>query len=307
MSRHPIESPERLALLPDGVATAFLTPGMRAGRDALPQAAVLRASTPIEGGSVRWSADPVREILDEAMHRFDAARTDADAWLAPRLHATLRMTRAEAANPALWNFLALAVAPDFVLWRHLPPGESDDGTPRKVNSVRFAGPHHSQAFARLWWAAEMFRDGPDYTPAEKACRHQDMINTALRLDAIDHKPTALALVRVLEGLADAGATRLGDRVNALCTAINTAGSTLMYEVIAPDEEPHHAALADWIDEVESAPAVPWNRLPEGPDDGIARHSSCEVLSRMFERFAAQAPLRDRARSGAAHGRGLPRG
>ncbi|MEU8641400.1 DUF6339 family protein [Streptomyces sp. NPDC048674] len=257
--------------------------------------AILRASTTIEDDAVRWIAAPVREIVEEAMCRFDTNRTGADAWLAPRLHATLRMTRAEAARPGLWNFLALCVAPDYVLWRHMPSGRSGDTARRAVSSPRFVGPHHSQAFARLWWAAEMFRDGSDYGPAETACLNQDMINTALRLDAIDHRPTALALVRVLEGLADAGATRLGDRVNALCTAVNTAGSTLMYEVIAPDEAPDHAALAEWIDDAESAPAVPWNRLPQGPQDGTARRSSCQVLSQMFEQFAADAPLRDRVR------------
>ncbi|MFC8260623.1 DUF6339 family protein [Streptomyces sp. NPDC057291] len=298
--RHHIEPPERLALLPGNLAAAFLTHGVRAGRDSLPQVAILRASTPIESDSVRWSVDPVRELVEEAMSRFDAARTDADGWLAPRLHATLRMTRAEAANSGLWNFLALAVAPDYILWRHLPLGGSDGGDPRKVTGVRFVGPHYSQAFSRLWWAAEMFRDGSDYTSAESACRNQDMINTALRLSTIDHKPTALALVRVLEELSQQGATRLGDRVNALCTAVNVAGSTLMYEVIAPDDVPDHFALADWIEDVESASAVPWDRLPEGPVDGTARRSSCEALTRMFERFAAEAPLRDRTRSGVAH-------
>ncbi|MFC8590818.1 DUF6339 family protein [Streptomyces atroolivaceus] len=299
MSPHHIEPPERLASLPGNVATGLLTHGVRAGREGLPQVAILRASTPIESDSARWGVEPVRELVEEAMSRFDTARTDADAWLAPRLHATLRMTRAEAANPGLWNFLALAVAPDYVLWRHLPLGGSLDGDPRTVTGVRFVGPHYSQAFARLWWAAEMFRDGSDYTPAEIACGNQDMLNTALRLSTIDHKPTALALVRVLESLSRQGVTRLGDRVNALCTAVNVAGSTLMYEVIAPDDVPDHFALSEWIEEVESASAVPWDRLPEGPVDGTARRSSCEVLTQMFERFAAEAPLRDRARSKAA--------
>lgn len=301
MSRHHIEPPERLALLPGALATAFLTHGVREGRVGLPQVAILRASAPIESDSVRWGAEPVRELVEEAMRRFGTARTDADAWLAPRLHATLRMTRAEAANPGLWNFIGLAVAPDFVLWRHMPSGGSTDGAPRKVNSARFVGPHYSQAFSRLWWAAEMFRDGPDYAPAEIACGNQDMINTALRLSTIDHKPTALALVRVLDALSEQGTTRLGDRVNALCTAVNVAGSTLMYEVLAPDDLPDHFALSDWIADSESAPAVPWDRLPEGPDDGTARRSSCEVLTRMFETFAAEAPLRDRARPGVTHG------
>ncbi|WLQ33975.1 DUF6339 family protein [Streptomyces castrisilvae] len=298
MNRTHTEIPARLALLPGARATGFLTHGVRAGQEALPHVALLRASRPIQDDSVRWNVDAVREIVEEAMRRFDAVRTDADAWLAPRLHATLRLTRAEAADAGLWNFLALAVAPDFVLWRHLPPGAAGDGSPKKTNSARFVGPHYSQAFARLWWSAEMFRDGPDYRPAEIACGNQDMINTALRLDAIDHKPTALALVSVLKGLADGGATRLGDRVNALCTAVNVAGSTLMYEVIAPDDPPRHDALTEWIADAESA-AVPWERLPDGPDDGTVRRSSLEILSRMFEQFSAEAPLRDRAPSGAA--------
>ncbi len=294
MSRSPLEPPERLALLPTTLASAFLTNGVLVGQDGLPHGGILRASIPIKDESARWNAAPVRDLVEEAMYRFQDARTDADAWLAPRLHATLRITRGEAARPGLWNFLALAVAPDYVLWRHMPTVESTDGARREVSGLRFVGPHYEQAFARLWWAAEMFRDGHDYLPAVIACSCQDVINAALRLDVIDHKPTALALVRVVQGLVDKGVARLGDRVNALCTAVNAAGSTLMYDVIAPDEPPDHDALAEWIVAVDTAPAVPWNRLPDGPADGTARKSSCELLTRMFEGFSAEAQLRDRA-------------
>ncbi|WP_033355256.1 DUF6339 family protein [Kitasatospora aureofaciens] len=297
MNRSGADAPDRFALLTTAVASKYLTNAVRAGQERLPQVAILRASTPIGDDSARWSVAPVREIFDEAMHRFDESRTGADAWLAPRLHATLRMTRAEAARPELWNFLALAVAPDYVLWRHLTSGESKDGEAKKVNAPRFVGPHYSQAFARLWWAAEMFRDGDDYRPAEIACGNQDMLNTALRLDAIDHKPTALAMVRILKGFADSGAIRLGDRVNALCTAVNSAGSTLMYEVIAPDEPPDQDALLRWIQDAETASAVPWDRLPGGPDDGTARRSSMDRLTQMFQELCAGAPLRDRGRGG----------
>ncbi|MFG2818296.1 DUF6339 family protein [Kitasatospora sp. NPDC048365] len=262
--------------------------------------AILRASTPVGGDSARWSVAPFREIVDEAMRRFADSRTEADAWLAPRLHATLRMVRADAARPDLWNFLALAVAPDYVLWRHLAGGEAKDGAAKKVNSARFVGPHYSQAFARLWWAAEMFRDGHDYRPAERACGNQDMLNTALRLDAIDHKPTALAMVRILEGLAASGASRLGDRVNALCTAVNSVGSTVMYDVVAPDEMPDQDAVTRWVDEAETAPAVPLDRLPDGPGDGTARRSSVDRLTRMFQELCAAAPLRDRSPTAHAH-------
>jgi hypothetical protein len=80
------------------------------------------------------------------------------------------------------NFLALAVAPDYVLWWHRGTVEAADGEPRTVDSTRFAGHDHHQTFARLWWAAEMFRDGADYRPAEIACANQDMLDSALPLD-----------------------------------------------------------------------------------------------------------------------------
>ncbi|MFE7596460.1 DUF6339 family protein [Streptomyces sp. NPDC057494] len=286
-------APERMAVLTSAAASTYLTNGVRSGQERLPLVALLRASTPVEDDSARWDTAPVRELLDEAMYRFAGSRPGADAWLAPRLHATLRMTRSEAAQAGPWNFLALAVAPDYVLWRHLPAGESTDGSTKKVSTARFCGPHYSQAFARLWWAAEMFRDGHDYRPVEIACGSQDMINTTLRLDVIDHRPTALAMVRVLKGLNDAGVTRLGDRVNALSTAVNSAASTLMYDVIAPDERPDHGALAEWIQAADSAAAVSWDRLPDGPEDGTTRRSSLDRLAAMFERFASEAPLRDR--------------
>ncbi|WP_079406461.1 DUF6339 family protein [Streptomyces sp. 3211] len=288
-------TPERLALLPSAAVSTYLTSGVRAGQERLPAAAILRASKAIPHDSARWDTAPVRELVDEAMYRFAGSRASADAWLAPRLHATLRMTRSEAARAELWNFLALAVAPDYVLWRHLPVRESRNDTAKHVSAPRFSGPHFTQAFARLWWAAEMFRDGHDYRPVEIACGNQDMINTGLRLDAIDHKPTALAMVRVLKRLADSRATRLGDRVNALCTAVNTAGSTLMYDVIAPHDAPDRGALAQWIEEAEVAAAVPWDRLPDGPEDGTALRSSLDLLTVMFEGFSSAAPLRDRDR------------
>ncbi|WP_328944487.1 DUF6339 family protein [Streptomyces sp. NBC_00250] len=289
-----------MAALSSSATSTFLTNGVRAGQERLPHVAVLRASTPILDGSARWNTAPIRELLDEAMYRFAGSRAAADAWLAPRLHATLRMTRSEAARPDPWNFLAMAVAPDYVLWRHLASGESTDETTKKVSTARFSGPHYTQAFARLWWAAEMFRDGHDYRPVEIACGSQDMINTTLRLDIIDHKATALAMVRVLTVLADSGATRLGDRVNALCTAVNSAASTLMYDVIAPFDAPDHDALVQWIEEADSAPAVPWDRLPDGPDDGTTSRSSLDRLAMMFEKFSSEAPLRDR---GTGTGRG----
>lgn len=288
MTRPHVDIPDRLALLPAPVTAKHLTRGVLTGREEPPVVAMVRASAPIDDESSRWQTAPVRELLDEAMRRFDDTRTRADAWLAPRLHATLRMTRSEASEPGLWSFLALVVAPDYIVWRHGNPAQ--DGA---VQAARFAGRSDTQAFARLWWAAELFRDGEDYHPAAVACGNQDMLNTALRLDAIDHRPTALAVIKVLEALTAAGASRLGDRVNALCSAVNAAGSTLVYDILAPDEAPDPAGLLRWIEDADWAPPVPWDRLPDGPDDGAAPPSSVDTLTRLFEKFQSEAPLRER--------------
>ena len=286
--------PHRFALLPIGVATRYLTHGVLAGLECPPPIALGSSAVPIADPSSRWDTIPVRELLEEAMARFATRRTEADAWLAPRLHATLRMTRREASNKELWAFLALQVAPDYVTWRHQPSGRRRaDAEPGMTRSVRFVGAHDLQAFARLWWAAELFRDGADYRSAEIACRNQEVFNTVLRLDVIDHRPVALAMVRVLEHLVTTNAPDPGVQVNALCKAVNVAGATLMYEVIAPDATSDDKALFTWVEEADSAPTVSWERLPDGPDDGAVPPRSVDTLTRLYHDLLAGAALRDR--------------
>lgn len=288
MSRH--EVPPVLGLLSDAAVAKHLSRAVQTGQAAPPQVALRKASEELAYAS-RWRAAPVRDLVDQAMSRHDANRTAADGWLAPRLHATLRMTRAEAADNRLWNHLAMVVAPDYVAWRHR---RSDTGEGHgAATAARFSGPHYTQAFSRLWWAAELFRDGADYRPVEFACRLQDVLQTTMRLDVIDHRPTAQAILKVLEQRLAAGVRRLGDQVNALSAAVNAAGSTLVYEVLAPDGGPEVDALRDWIDESEHAAAVPWERLPEGPEDGTVRQASVDALVPIFDRLLAEAPVRDR--------------
>lgn len=287
MSRHADDLPERLGLLRDAVAARNLTRGVLTGQESPPFVALAREAEPIESSDSRWDVRPLRELFDEARRLHEeSGRTGADNWLAPRLHYTLRLTRSEAAEPALWSFIALVVAPDYVVWRHLPK-HARDGKRPAVTADRFCGPHYKQAFARLWWAAELFRDGDDYRPAVTACRNQDVLNTVLRLDVIDHRPTARAVTRLLED----GTVHTGREVNALATAINSAASTLMYEVLAPDEGPDVEAFRYWIDELDMAPPAPRTSLPAGPSDGAISEGAVDVMVQYFEKLFAEAPVR----------------
>ncbi|MEU8619265.1 DUF6339 family protein [Streptomyces sp. NPDC048623] len=287
----PADLPPVLALLPDAAVAKYLGRGIQSGRELPPQVALTRASVAYDDRTAeRRRTAPVRELLDEAMRRFAADRYSADAWLAPRLHATLRMTRAEAADSRVWNHLAMVVAPDYVVWRH-KGADSVEG-PGIATAARFSGAHYTQTFSRLWWAAELFRDGDDYDPVVIACKIQDVLNTTMRLDVVDHRPTAQAVIRVVCGLLDSGVARPGDHVNAFSSAVNAAGSTLMYDVLAPDTDPDVDELYDWIEAGTDA-AVDWDHLPEGPCDGRVEAAAVDTLLPLFEKLRVEAPLRRR--------------
>ncbi|OEV02295.1 hypothetical protein AN217_03495 [Streptomyces qinglanensis] len=290
MTSRPEHLPEQLALLSDVHAAEHLTAGVLEGQDDVPSIALNKVTEPMPSDDARWRLHRVRDLIDDALDRFrDERPTAADAWLAPRLHETLRMTRREAADKQFWTYLAVGVAPDYVVWRHLSDPSRSDSRAR-VARDRFVGPHYKQAFARLWWAAELFRDGSDYRPVVATCGSQDMLNSALRLDVVDHRPTALALV----GLMGRGTVRTGREVNALTAAVNAAAATLMYDVLAPDVERDGEALRDWISGAESALPSPRDQLPEGPDEQPAQPETVEILVGHFAELFAEAPVRGRA-------------
>ncbi|MFJ5921254.1 DUF6339 family protein [Kitasatospora sp. NPDC092948] len=294
MTDRPEHFPERLALLPDSEAIEFVVEGLLTGRENVPSIKLNQVTEPLAHADRRGELRPVRDLVEDAMAycRTNGLKvTQADAWLAPRLHAALRLTRREAADPALWNYLALGVAPDYVVWRHLP--EPKDGAVVKVAADRFRGPYHKQAFARLWWAAELFRDGPDYAPVVTACGIQDVLNTALRMSVINHRPTAQAIARLI----GKGTISGGREVNALAGAVNASAATLMYDVIAPDHpERDPGPLLDWIAEAETARQVSRNALPAGPEEEPAPESSVTQLVDYFADLFADAPVRGRGES-----------
>ncbi|MGV9926150.1 DUF6339 family protein [Nocardia rhamnosiphila] len=289
MTACPEYLPERLALLSDAQASEFLSTGLLEGQEDVKSIALNKVADELPVNDRRMDTRRVRELIHDAMNRFrDERPTAADAWLAPRLHETLRLTRREAADRRFWTYVALGVAPDYVVWRHMPEPKSN-GRRSSVARDKFLGPHFKQTFARLWWAAELFRDGPDYQPVVVACSNQDMLNSALRLDVIDHRPTALALVKLMTQ----GTVRTGREVNALTTAVNAAAATLMYDVLAPDVDRDGEAIRNWIADAERALPSPRNDLPEGPEEEQAPADSVEKLVGHFAELFNEAPVRGR--------------
>ncbi|MGV0646750.1 DUF6339 family protein [Mycolicibacterium sp. XJ2546] len=228
--------------------------------------------------------DAVRVFIDEVEQRFGDNGTEADVWLAPRLHYSLRLTRREAADRGLWRWLACCFAPEYVRWRWGPPGGSIDPD-KAAKTERFVGPDYKHALARLWWMAELFRDGPDYTPVMTALKNQDIPNNLFRMDIAHHRPTVLAATRVLE-------SRSGREANALAKAVNAAAGTLVIDLLAPDEPLDPDTLRSWLND-SIDPNLYLDELPPGPADPVAPPHAIAHMEQLLTELLAEAPVRGR--------------
>lgn len=269
----------------DHAATEVVSrPGFRFGDEA---PSLGEYETSLELGH-RIDIDAVRAFIDEAMRRFPSAGTAADIWLAPRLHYALRLSRRQAADRGLWRWLGCVFAPDLVRWRWGSPDKESRDPKSAANTERFVGLYYKHALARLWWMAELFRDGPDYDFVAAALGNPDIPNNLFRMDVAYHRPTALAAVRVLDG-------KTGRQANALAKAVNSAATTLVIDVIAPDVALDADATTRWLDDADNLdPGRYFDELPPGPDDPCALPTSVDRMAKLLTELLSEAPVRGRA-------------
>jgi hypothetical protein len=204
-------------------------------------------------------------------------RAKSDRWLAPRIHYALRLFRAEAADRGIWQWIALRY-PWYLEWRWADA----DG---KVAEDRWWGPIHKQAFARLWWGAEIFRDGPDYRPVEQAFVFQDLPNSYLHRPLVRCRSLALAVVdRVANSSAPSA-----DQVNSLARVLNLATVGTPPEVETGYQLDDLSAFQGWVR--SSPPNVnDWTVLPGGPPATDTTESSREGGARIVSRGWGYAKL-----------------
>ncbi|MGY4645038.1 hypothetical protein [Cellulomonas sp. URHB0016] len=175
----------------------------------------------------------------------------SDRWLAPRLHAALRLTRREASDQLTWLWLALH-NDRYVTWRW--------GQDAPAN--RWKGAIHKQAFARLWWSAELLRVGSDYRPVERALVKQDFVNSYLHRPAIRNRPLATELVALTDGSRPGFGPMSADDINLLAVTVNLALAGTPPEVEIGPQDDDTGSYAEWV---RSGAAIgDWATLPPGP-------------------------------------------
>lgn len=223
------------------------------------------------------------QLLTRAQELFADERTAADAWLAPRLHALLRLTRREAASHDLWLHLAVVDHPDYVRWRH--------GRTTAAKASRFIGGDAIQAYSRLWWAAELFRAGPDYPPVPGAFTPPDIVNTIMRLKAAHNRPFCIAFLQFVAQRRADGKRLIGRQVNYMSSAVNSQLFVASLDAVAPDIGAEPEAAAAWrADGIGSAELI--YGTPVGPDDQADSEFASKVsaVRALLDRFADGAEI-----------------
>jgi hypothetical protein len=220
------------------------------------------------------SIEPLRAVLEETKKRFLPKKSDP--WLAPRVHATLRLTRREAADRRVWAYLNVAAFPDHVRWRWLDPDE--EGV---VPIDRFLGEDSKNHLGRLWWGAELTRNGPDYQRTEKAFAGSRFSVSWQVLDVMHHRPAALAIVDFIEQFGGRGLT--DSQAAPMARALNAALRTLALDALVRNPEPDVEAFREWIDQPIDETKM-MDELPKGPDekDLVSEEAIAEVRKQLDE-------------------------
>lgn len=138
-------------------------------------------------GGGRWAAEPLPTAIPlapvhEAVNSLepDIQGSAIDAALVESIHRALPLSRREAADPRVWQWLCVTQFADLV-WQRWgdgtpPPDELKEALKARMFSRFLCRPSLNgisrNTLARLWWTAEELES--DYALARKALANQDM-------------------------------------------------------------------------------------------------------------------------------------
>jgi hypothetical protein len=217
--------------------------------------------------------DLIGELFEHALglgHANDSSdEYQLDRWLAPRLHSLLRVPRRIASQRRFWAWIAMKYGAAYVFQRF-----GDDGI---APSWRFTGDLLRNAVSRLWWAAELLRDGSSYSAVDLGLRRVRTAQFALELKYSWLRPAAVGFVSIAEDPSD----RLTDNeMKALSVRAN------VYLPLMPLEAICLSATADVPDDVwwGSAPTktdLLSSKPPAGPNDGVVDQSALASVMKWY--------------------------
>ena len=224
-----------------------------------------RASVADAFPSVGIDGGLLSALQDHAMVRSsdlvaDVRNASMDQWLAPRLHAALRIPRRLAVDRGFWAWLAIDHLAPYVHLRFRQPGA--DATA----AWRFTGDLLRNGVSRLWWGAEMVRNGSSYEYVPRVFRRVRTAQFALELRYSHYRPAAIAFTRLVEPLPTSDADGFDDdRMKSTSKRINAKLATRSLEAIAGFHGVDDDPPAAWYLERPTIGDLTSDDLPSGPE------------------------------------------
>jgi hypothetical protein len=220
-------------------------------------------------------------LNDEALRREFDDDNALDAWLAPRLHMALRIPRRLAADPRFWTWLAVTVFRQYV---HRRWADNKTGA---VLLYRYVDTNMNlrNGVSRLWWGAEMTRNGPDYTPVRQVFSRVRTAQFALELAYSSFKPAAIAFARVC---VESRPELNDDEKRKLSTTLRAYLSTTSLEALGGDGYDVEKVDSTWYDHRSSLESLLGsdNDL-EGPEDGFVSEEAVAAVSSWMRKLVEE--------------------
>jgi hypothetical protein len=160
--------------------------------------------------------------VDEILEEFEQGDAKIDRELASTVHRTLDLTRREAAIAGIWHYMTVLEYPELVRhrWGHVS----------NVREKFLEGGEdiYSNAIHRLWWIAEITRDGDDYSRTRAIFEMQELANDISDRWFARHQPITYACIDVLQkseiedlepsnsAIVSKTTTRLREKLTVVC-------------------------------------------------------------------------------------------
>jgi hypothetical protein len=233
-----------------------------------------------EPSEVNIDLELIEAVLQEAISDVSGRPTEGekatvDAWLAARLHYAIRFPRRLASSRGFWTWLSIEVGQPYLRWRY---GPANNDNRQSITQNRFHGPLNRNALSRLWWGAEMIRNGPDYENVELLFRRAVNVKWALELEYSWYRPAAIAFMNVAEGI-DGGDPLSDNEQQSLSVRLNSYLSLTALEAMGLNPA-HEDYDASWRDGRPSLQETLGESL-SGPNDGRVDEKAVKDLARWY--------------------------
>jgi hypothetical protein len=238
--------------------------------------------------ATQFDATLVPKLIDRARESY-AKPSDSDGWLAGRIHAVLRIPRRAAADRGMWFWLATNAFRKYLEWRHPRTWDPAKGE-KEPPWWRYNGDLLRNGVSRLWWGAEMLRNGPDYSLVEAGFRSVRTYMFVSELRYSRYREAARAFARAAAG--EGTGTPLNDaEVQELSILFNTY---LRLDVLESHGDGAPACDREW-DSAWAERVPTWLELTSedpkalvGPDGGYSNQSREAAILKWLRELVPEA-------------------